>query len=109
EGGMSSHWDELMKEMDKIQQSHQDLSLADFLAARFSGDKYSGLRESVRRFAEGYDLADLHTVSTLALYKEWLNDHDDEEYRPEGGYQRIIHYLVAECSRNGCVFHFSSP
>jgi monoamine oxidase len=107
--GMSAHWDELMKEMDKIQQSQQDLPLADFLAARFSGDKYSGLRESVRRFAEGYDLADLQTVSTLALYKEWLNEQDEEEYRPEGGYQRIVHYLVDECTRNGSVFHFSSP
>jgi monoamine oxidase len=107
--GMSAHWDELMKEMDKIQQSQQDLPLADFLAARFSGDKYSVLRDSVRRYAEGYDLADLHTVSTLALYKEWLNEHDEEAYRPEGGYQRIVHYLVDECNRNGCVFHFSSP
>jgi monoamine oxidase len=107
--GMSSHWDELMKEMDKIRQSQQDLPLADFLAARFPGDSYSGLRDWVRRYAEGYDLADLQTVSTLALYKEWLNEHDEEEYRPVGGYQRIVHYLVNECSRNGCVFHFSSP
>jgi monoamine oxidase len=98
-----------MKEMDKIQQSQQDLPLADFLEARFSGDKYGTLRDSVRRYAEGYDLADLHTVSTLALYKEWLNEHDEEEYRPEGGYQRIVQYLVDECNRNGCVFHFSSP
>jgi monoamine oxidase len=107
--GMFAHWDELMKEMDKTRQSQQDLPLADFLAARFSGDKYSALRDSVRRYAEGYDLADLHTVSTLALYKEWLNEHEEEEYRPEGGYQRIVHYLVDECNRNSCVFHFSSP
>jgi monoamine oxidase len=107
--GMSAHWDELMKEMDKIRQSQQDLPLADFLAARFPGDTYSGLRDWVRRYAEGYDLADLHTVSTLALYKEWLNEHDEEEYRPEGGYQRIVQHLVDECNRNGCVFHFSSP
>jgi len=107
--GMSAHWDELMTEMDKVQQSQLDLPLADFLAARFSGDKYRGLRDSVRRYAEGYDLADLHTVSTLALYKEWLNEHNEEEYRPEGGYHRMVHYLVAECKRNGSIFHFSSP
>jgi monoamine oxidase len=106
--GMSAHWDELMKEMDQMHQLQQDLPLADFLATRFSGDKYSGLRDSVRRYAEGYDLADLHTVSTLALYKEWINEHDEEEYRPEGGYQGMVDYLVAECGRNGCIFHFSS-
>jgi monoamine oxidase len=102
----SPDWDELMQKMGQIK---EDMPFADFLANWFSEEKYAGLRDSTRRFAEGYDLADLHTVSTLALYKEWASEEDEEEYRLEGGYRRLIDYLVGECGRNDCTLHLSSP
>ena len=70
---------------------------------------YARLRQSVQRFAEGYDLADLSTVSTKALYLEWSNEEDSGEYRVEGGYGRLMDYLVHECQRYGryCTFWFS--
>jgi monoamine oxidase len=103
---MTSDWGELMQ---KMQELGQDQPLGDFLATFFPGERYAALRGRARRYAEGYDLADLHLASTKGLYKEWVNEHDEEEYRPEGGYRRLIDYLTAECRRNDCTLHFSSP
>jgi monoamine oxidase len=103
---LSPDWEELMQKMGQIK---EDMPIADLLATWFSEEKYAGLRDSARRFAEGYDLADLHTVSTLALYKEWASEEDEEEYRLEGGYRRLIDYLAGECRSNGCTLHLSSP
>ncbi len=102
---MGKDWDLLLEKMEQLQ---TDEPIADFMASHFSDDRYSALRDSVRRFAEGYDLADVHRVSTRALYNEWAREGDDEEYRPEGGYRRLVDFLVAECLRSGCVFNFST-
>jgi monoamine oxidase len=103
---MGKDWDQLMVKMEQLQ---EDMPIAVFMDKWFSGDQYSALRDSVRRFAEGYDLADVHKVSTKALYNEWAREGEDEEYRLEGGYRRLIDFLVAECQGRGCRFHFSTP
>ncbi|HEY4290419.1 MAG TPA: NAD(P)/FAD-dependent oxidoreductase [Puia sp.] len=103
---MGKDWDELMEKMEQLE---DDVPIADFMARHFSGDRYSVLRDSVRRFAEGYDLADVTRVSTRALYNEWAREGEEEEYRLEGGYRRLIDFLMAECQKQGCTFHFSSP
>ena len=103
---MTSDWDELMQ---KMQQLGQDQPLGDFLATYFPGERYAALRDRARRYAEGYDLADLHSASVRGLYKEWANEQEEEEYRPEGGYRRLVDYLVGECRRYDCTLHFSSP
>jgi monoamine oxidase len=103
---MTSDWDELMQ---KMQQLEQDQPLGDFLATFFPGERYAALRDRARRYAEGYDLADLHSASCRGLYEEWANEREEEEYRPEGGYRRLADYLAGECRRNNCTLHFSSP
>ena len=103
---MTSDWDDLMQ---KMQQLGQDQPLGDFLATFFPGERYAALRDRARRYAEGYDLADLHSASVRGLYKEWANEQEEEEYRPEGGYRRLVDYLVGECRRYDCTLHFSSP
>jgi monoamine oxidase len=102
----SDDWDLLLGEMGALT---SDIPMADFLAERFPGQQYEGLRASVRGFAEGYDLADLRQVSTLSLYKEWSSEEDANEYRVEGGYGRLIDFLVESCVKQGCRLHFSSP
>jgi monoamine oxidase len=100
-------WDELFKQMEMLT---ADMPFSDFLAAYFSGDQYTALRESVSRMAEGYDLADLRTASTLSLYREWTSEEDGGgEYRPVGGYRRLIDHLVEVCLGQGCVVRYSSP
>jgi monoamine oxidase len=100
------HWDELMEEMARL---GEDRPIAEFLDTHFPGEKYARLRRSVQRFAEGYDLADLATVSTKALFKEWSGEEDSSEYRVDGGYGRLVDYLVRECRRLGANLHFGSP
>ena len=100
------HWIDLMKEMARLE---DDQPIAQFLDTHFPGEKYARLRRSVQRFSEGYDLADLATVSTKALYLEWSGEEDSSEYRVEGGYSRLVDYLVRECRRIGASVHFGSP
>ena len=61
---IAGHWNELMKRMKELK---QDIPLSDFLQQFFSDDKYENLRESVKHFAEGFDVADVSKVSTCSL------------------------------------------
>lgn len=106
EGLMGDDWGLLMKKMEELV---EDMPIAGFLTKYFGAQRYAGLRESVRRFAEGYDLADIHRVSTRFLYREWAREGEAEEYRPEGGYRRMIDWLVDECRRMGAGLSLSSP
>ncbi|HTI91580.1 MAG TPA: NAD(P)/FAD-dependent oxidoreductase [Puia sp.] len=103
---MGKDWDELMEKMEALE---DDVPIADFMDRHFSGERYRSLKDSVRRFAEGYDLADVHRVSTKALYNEWAREGEEEEYRLEGGYRRLVDFLVGECRKQGVIFHFSLP
>jgi monoamine oxidase len=94
--------------MEKMEELEQDMPVDRFMGEYFVGERYQALRESVFRFAEGYDLADISRVSTKALYNEWAREGEDEEYRLEGGYQVLVDFLVRECERMGCRFCFSS-
>jgi len=98
-------WDTLMGKMHALQ---EDLSVMDFLHTWFAGDRYAGLRDLVRRYAEGYDLVDMEKASTKALYREW-QEEGEEQYRIEGGYSRLAQWMVRDCEARGAVFHFSCP
>jgi monoamine oxidase len=100
------HWNDLMEEMERLE---QDIPVAEFLVTHFPGEKYVRLRQSVKGYAEGYDLADMKTASTKALYKEWSGEKDSGGYRVDGGYGRLVDYLVRECRRLGAEIHFASP
>lgn len=106
----AGEWDELMEKMQALEEEgpEKDIPIADFLAREFPGEKHAGLRMSVQRFAEGYDLADIGTASTLALHKEW-KEEGQEEYRINGGYGRLVHFLVDQCRTMGCQIHYGSP
>lgn len=97
----SEHWNQLMREMKKVK---TDKPFSDFLHEHFHDDKYIELRESVKRYAEGFDLADVSRASTMSLYNEWSNE-DDIQYRIEGGYQKMIDYLESECRKYGCIIY----
>ena len=103
---MGADWGALMEAMAGLT---EDLPVAEFLATHFGEERYARLRESVRRFAEGYDLADEGRVSTLALYREWSGEEGEEEWRPVGGYGRMIDFLAAECRREGAELYCSTP
>lgn len=98
-------WQELMQQMGQLT---EDMPIDVFLDTYFSDQRYALLRTSVRGFAEGYDLVDLRRASTLALYQEW-QEEGEGQYRVEGGYGKLIHYLEEQSLTRGCVIHFSKP
>ncbi|HEY6975232.1 MAG TPA: FAD-dependent oxidoreductase, partial [Chitinophagaceae bacterium] len=97
-------WDELMNCM---QQLKEDMTVNDFLKKFFSDEKYFSLRKSVQGFAEGFDLADISSASVFALRNEWIHE-EGEQFRVEGGYQKLVDHLLNICITNGCTMHTSS-
>ena len=91
-------WSDLLEKMDEME---EDMALGDFLNIYFGGDQYVELRNSVRGYAEGFDLADTSRASTLALYEEWSNE-SDSQFRIEGGYDKLSNFLFEKCLSNGC-------
>lgn len=98
--GFTDDWNILMKQMASIK---EDMSLGDFLKRYFYEDRYAELRDSVKDFAGGFDLADITTASIKALYKEWSDDMGNQ-YRIDGGYKKLVDYLETQCKNNGCGF-----
>jgi monoamine oxidase len=96
-------WDELINRMAQLK---EDLTLADFLQQYFPGDKYAALRNSARRFAEGFDVADPQLVSVFSIRDEWMNEQE-EQYRIPGGYNQLVDYLQKASTANGCAIHTS--
>ena len=88
-------WDLLM---ERLQELDHDMPMGQFLELNFSEPKYESLRDSVKKFVEGYDAADLEKASALALKEEWSNENI-QGYRPEGGYSQLMSFLAAEVKR----------
>jgi monoamine oxidase len=93
----------------KLDQLEEDLPLADFLDEYLGEEEYRELRNTVIRFAEGYDAADTLKVSTLALREEWKSGGAATSYHPQGGYSQLIDYLAAESKANGTVIQLNAP
>jgi len=103
---MDKHWEELMDRMNGLK---EDMTVDEFVKAYFDDPKYATLRDSITRFAEGFDLADTSKVSVLSLKEEWAGEFEDDQYRVSGGYSVLIDYLVKCCVEKNVQFHFSTP
>ena len=101
---MIEGWDKVLKQMKK---EKHDMTLHEFLQKHYSGDEYSGLRQHIRNYAEGFDVADTAKASMKVLYNEWSNE-DHEIYRVSGGYGQLITYLFDECKKNDAEFFMNS-
>jgi monoamine oxidase len=79
-----------------------------FLEQHFSGTAHAAFRKSVGQYAEGLDAADPADASAFGLRKKWDGEHE-EQYRVEGGYSRLIHFLEEEAKANGAQIHCEAP
>jgi monoamine oxidase len=86
----------------------QDITINEFMNKYFSDSKYAPLRDSIIRFAEGFDLADTNKASVLSLREEWSHEFEEDQYRITGGYSLLAEYLADCCKRNKVQFYFSS-
>jgi monoamine oxidase len=99
------HWS-LFEE--KLKELKKDCTLNDFLKNNFSQKKYSLLRNSVKRYAEGFDTADPKKASTMALRDEWLHEDESAQHRIKTGYDQLVDFLANEFKRNKGVIFFNA-
>ncbi|MDR3713661.1 MAG: NAD(P)/FAD-dependent oxidoreductase [Puia sp.] len=102
--GIDEQWEEMLQKMQELK---EDIPLARFMELHLEDKKYAGLRESVKGFAEGFDLADIETVSTFFLRREWMHE-EHEQFRIKGGYGKLIDWLATQCREAGCQLHTRS-
>ncbi|MEO5570919.1 MAG: NAD(P)/FAD-dependent oxidoreductase [Bacteroidia bacterium] len=96
---IEDHHNEFIRALKK---QEEDLSVEEFLDTNFGNEKYSALRNSIRKYNEGYAAAELSRASILALKEDWL-EGDDDQYRIEGGYDCLTEALAEECKKTGAV------
>ena len=97
-------WDDLMKKMKNLE---DDTTLTLFLNIYFAEEKHNELRQQALQYAQGFDAVDPDKASIFALRDEW--EHEEEAtYRVDGGYGRLIRYLLVYCEAKGCSVVFSN-
>lgn len=92
----------------KFKELKEDIPVADFLDNYLNEPKHEELRTSLKTYVEGYYAADTARASTYAMRDE-LQKADEEQYRVEGGYKKLLDFLVAELEHKGCRIRYASP
>lgn len=92
----------------KFQALEKDKPVARFLRDDLAGENYSNLRFSLKNYVEGYYAAAIEKASTKALCEE-LTSGEEEQYRVDGSYYRLVDYLEKEGRQRGVQFFFSHP
>jgi monoamine oxidase len=85
-----------------------DLPIAEFLETQFGDRRYDELRRRITRTVEGYDAADPHRASTIALRDEWMAPDEGQHGRIAEGYGALVEYLASECRRYGAAIHLGA-
>jgi monoamine oxidase len=84
-------WQNLQREFESLE---SDMPLDKFLSERFASPDFDAFKQNIKRFVEGYNAADITKASSIAMRKEWAEDDDPTQYRPVGGYGRLIDALA---------------
>lgn len=92
----------------KLKELREDISVADFIKDFLKGKEYEDARFTLKNYVEGYYAADTHKASTFSLREE-LTTSDDEQYRIEGGYVKLIDYRYQKCKEKNVQFSLSNP
>ncbi|TGE28122.1 flavin monoamine oxidase family protein [Hymenobacter metallicola] len=94
--------------LEKLHALPHDLPLAEFLTRYFPAEEYRDLRDTVTRFAEGYDAADASRASAFALREEWSGGSAEDSPRPQGGYGPLLDRLAREVEAGGGLIQLST-
>ncbi|MBP9883128.1 MAG: FAD-dependent oxidoreductase [Chitinophagales bacterium] len=91
---------------ERLRRLKFDTTLADFIRNNFEMEKEQECIKLIQGYAEGYDAADMERASTFALRDEWLNEENGTNFRVQGGYGKLMEFLLDNCSKAGAVIHF---
>ena len=92
----------------KFKEVKEDIGVAEFFEKHLQGKEFEELRFTLKNYVEGYYAADTGKASTFAL-KEELTHSDDQQFRVEGGYKKLVDYLNRQCEEKGVQFFLSQP
>ena len=101
-----AHW-ELFAEKFKMLET--DMTVDAFLKTYFADDRFTSFRNSVQRYASGFDGADTQFASIKILGEEWLKEEEEEEtqFRIENGYSALAEWLQQQLIEAGAVLKFN--
>lgn len=92
----------------KFKEVREDISVAEFINDFLKGNEFEEARFTLKNYVEGYYAADTHKASTFSLREE-LTTSDDDQYRIEGGYIKLIDFLQDQCKEKEVQFFLSHP
>lgn len=92
----------------RLHELHEDMTVAAFFEQHFASEQYTGLKESVSGYIEGYDAGDINRASAFALRNEWSDDAFDAQYRVTNGYGQMVRFLADSCRAAGCIIHLEA-
>jgi len=92
----------------KFKELKEDIPVGHFIKDHLREKKYEELRFTLKNYVEGYYAADIDKASTIALCEE-LTTSDDEQFRVEGGYQKLVEFICNQAEQKGCSFCLSTP
>jgi len=93
--------------MKALRKQKEEMSVGAFLEQHFNASKYEDLKKSLRGYVQGYEAGELERASVLALKEEWEQE-EHPQYRVQGGYAKLMHYLYQQCIINRVAFHFAA-
>ncbi|MEO6454206.1 MAG: NAD(P)/FAD-dependent oxidoreductase [Ginsengibacter sp.] len=96
-------WDILTKRLKELT---TDITISEFLDKHMPEKKYADIRESFKKYVQGYDAADILDASAISIREEMENGNEDQ-FRVENGYSGLINFLSAESKKNGCIIKTS--
>jgi monoamine oxidase len=85
------------------------VTFQNFLDQKFPLKTHADLREGILKFVEGYNAADATKASSLALREEWTSEDNPIQWRPEGGYKKLIDLLMKDIPGKNVELKLSSP
>lgn len=85
----------------------EDISIAEFMGHFFPGDKNESLKKSLTSYIEGYYSGQIEKISAKAFLEEFLSE-DEQQFRPAGGYGKMINYLGESCAKAGVQIKLST-
>jgi monoamine oxidase len=93
--------------IEKLKLVKDDISIETFIDIYFSDEEFEPLRKSLTSYVEGYYSGEISKTSAKSFLEEWMCE-DDQQYRPVGGYGKMIEYLAGLCNRRGMVVQLST-
>jgi monoamine oxidase len=90
----------------KFKELKYDISVAQFIKEYLPEKNQDELRFTLKNYVEGYYAADTKKASAIALCEE-LTQSDDEQYRIEGGYNKLMEFLYQKAEAAGCFTYLS--